>query len=57
MLPGTEVPLKLKRIIKVIGEQNLITPKVMALAVWMAGYYCCSVEVALRSLLPKMVCR
>ena len=57
MLPGTEVPVKLKRIIKVIGEQNLITPKVMALAVWMAGYYCCSVEVALRSLLPKMVCR
>ncbi|MCL4176403.1 MAG: primosomal protein N' [Verrucomicrobia bacterium] len=45
----------LKSIVKLIGRPALITPNVLALARWMAGYYCCPVEVALRSVLPEAV--
>jgi len=45
----------LKPIIKVIGAQALVTPKVMKLARWIAEYYCCPPEVALKSLLPEAV--
>lgn len=48
---------KLKPILQIIGEQSLITEQVMKLASWMADYYCCTIEVALRSLLPKVVRR
>jgi primosomal protein N' (replication factor Y) len=46
---------RLKPIGQVIGEQSLLTPKVLELARWMAGYYCCSVEAALKSVLPEAV--
>jgi primosomal protein N' (replication factor Y) len=45
----------LKPITKVIGAQSLVTPKVLALARWMAEYYCCPVETALKSVLPEAV--
>jgi len=45
----------LKPIEKVLGEQSLLTSHVLALARWMAGYYCCSVETALRSVVPEAV--
>ena len=45
----------LKPIRKVIGAQSLVTPKVLALARWIAGYYCCPLEVALKSVLPDAV--
>ncbi|MCW5559608.1 MAG: DEAD/DEAH box helicase family protein, partial [Verrucomicrobiae bacterium] len=45
----------LKPIEKVLGEQSLLTPNILALARWMAGYYCCSVEAALKSVLPEAV--
>ena len=47
----------LRPIAKVIGAQSLVTPKVLALARWIAGYYCCPVEVALKSVLPEAVRR
>ena len=31
----------LKPIVKVIGAQALVTPKILALARWIADYYCC----------------
>jgi primosomal protein N' len=48
---------KLKPILKVIGAQTLVTPKVLKLARWIADYYCCAPEIALKSVLPEVVRR
>lgn len=58
----TEIPsespfAKLKDILDVVGTKSLVTPKVLALARWMAAYYCCPVETALKSVLPESVRR
>ena len=45
----------LKPILKVIGVQTLVTPKVLKLARWIADYYCCAPEIALKSVLPEAV--
>jgi primosomal protein N' (replication factor Y) len=45
----------LKPILKVIGVQSLVTPKVLKLARWIAEYYCCAPETALKSVLPEAV--
>jgi len=47
----------LKPILKVLGSRSLITPQVLALARWMAEYYCCPVETALKTALPVSVRR
>ncbi|MBM3878843.1 MAG: primosomal protein N' [Verrucomicrobia bacterium] len=55
---GTDSPrANLRPILKVIGKQSLVTPKVLALARWMADYYCCSVETAIKSVLPEAIRR
>lgn len=46
---------KLKPIIKVIGAQSLVTPKILKLARWIGEYYCCAPEIALKSVLPEAV--
>ena len=45
----------LKPVLKVIGAQTLVTPKVLKLARWIADYYCCAPEIALKSVLPEAV--
>ena len=40
-----------------VGRENLVTPKVLSLARWMAKYYCCPAEIALKSVLPDAVRR
>ena len=45
----------LKPILKVIGAQTLVTPKVLQLARWIGEYYCCAPETALKSVLPEAV--
>ena len=45
----------LKSILKLASAHTLITPPVMKLARWMAGYYCCPLEMALKSVLPESV--
>ena len=45
----------LKSILKVIGAQTLVTPKVLQLARWIGDYYCCPPEIALKSVLPEAV--
>jgi primosomal protein N' (replication factor Y) (superfamily II helicase) len=45
----------LKPILKVIGAQTLVTPKILKLARWIAEYYCCAPETALKSVLPEAV--
>ena len=47
----------LRPILKVIGAQSLVTPKVLELARWIADYYCSPVEIALKSVLPEAVRR
>jgi primosomal protein N' len=46
---------RLKPIVKVIGAQTLVTPKILKLARWMGEYYCCPLEIALKSVLPEAV--
>ncbi|MDA0749571.1 MAG: primosomal protein N' [Verrucomicrobia bacterium] len=54
-LPDQSDHHKLKPILNVIGKGSLVTPKVLALARWMAAYYCCPIETALKSVLPVAV--
>jgi primosomal protein N' (replication factor Y) (superfamily II helicase) len=46
---------KLRSIMSIVGRPALITGPVLTLARWMAGYYCCSLDCALRSVLPEAV--
>jgi primosomal protein N' (replication factor Y) len=46
---------RLKPILKMIGTQTLVTPKVLRLARWIGEYYCCAPEIALKSVLPEAV--
>lgn len=46
---------RLKPLLKVIGAQTLVTPKVLKLARWIGEYYCCAPEIALKSVLPEAV--
>ena len=46
---------ELKPILKVIGAQTLVTPKVLKLARWIGEYYCCAPETALKSVLPEVI--
>ncbi|HEY6169384.1 MAG TPA: primosomal protein N', partial [Verrucomicrobiae bacterium] len=45
----------LRPILKIIGRQTLVTPKVLQLARWIGEYYCCPPEIALKSVLPEAV--
>ena len=45
----------LKPILKIIGAQSLVTPKVLKLARWIGEYYCCAPETALKSVLPEAI--
>ncbi len=45
----------LRPISSVVGISGMLTPRVLDLARWMAGYYCCPVETALKSVLPDSV--
>jgi primosomal protein N' (replication factor Y) len=47
--------VRLKPILKIVGTPSLVTPRVLALARWIAGYYCCAPETALKSVLPEAV--
>lgn len=37
------------------GKQNAVRPKLIELARWMADYYACPVETAMRSVLPQVI--
>ena len=47
----------LKPILKIIGTPSLVTPQVLALARWISDYYCCPLELSLKSVLPEAVRR
>ena len=56
-LAGESARVKLKPILKVIGAEAFVTPKVLKLARWIGEYYCCAPETALKSVLPEAVRR
>jgi primosomal protein N' (replication factor Y) len=45
----------LKPILRIVGAQTLVTPKILKLARWIGDYYCCAPEIALKSVLPEVV--
>ncbi len=45
----------LREIVKIIGTPSMVTPQVLKLARWIADYYCCAPEIALKSVLPEAV--
>jgi len=47
--------INLRPLLKVVGRQALVTPSILKLARWIADYYCCPVEAALKSVLPEAV--
>jgi primosomal protein N' (replication factor Y) len=46
---------KLRSILKIIGRQSHVTPKILQLARWMGEYYCSPPEIALKAVLPEAV--
>ncbi|HOB99478.1 MAG TPA: primosomal protein N' [Verrucomicrobiota bacterium] len=48
---------RLRPLLRVVGRQSLMTPRVLELARWIAAYYCCPVEIAVKSVLPEAVRR
>ena len=47
----------LRSVAGVVGVKGVLTPRVLALARWIGEYYCCPVELALKSVLPEAVRR
>lgn len=45
----------LRPISRLLGGQSQLTPQVLGLARWIASYYCCPLEIALKSVLPDAV--
>ena len=45
----------IRPITSLVGEQNAVRPKLIELARWMADYYACPVETAMRSVLPQVI--
>lgn len=44
-----------KIILSLVSESPILNKSLLALARWMAEYYCCPVETAIRSLLPEVI--
>ena len=45
----------LREIIKTVGGQALVTPSILRLVRWIADYYCCAPEIAMKAVLPDAV--
>jgi len=45
----------LRDLVSLVGDKPMIQPALLDLAKWMADYYCCPLEVSLRSMLPVAV--
>ncbi len=45
----------LREIIKTVGGQALVTPPILRLVRWIADYYCCAPEMAMKAVLPTAV--
>ncbi|HEY1770065.1 MAG TPA: primosomal protein N' [Chthoniobacterales bacterium] len=47
----------IKPIEALLGEKPALSEKLIELARWMASYYCCPIEIVMRSLLPQVIRR
>ena len=54
LLDETDVP-GVKEITDVISAEPILSPVLLRLGAWIADYYCCSIEAALRSVLPQVI--
>jgi primosomal protein N' (replication factor Y) len=45
----------IRLISSVVDPQPVLSPTLLKLATWMADYYCCSLEAAMRSVLPNVI--
>ena len=54
LLDESDVP-GIRPILKVVGERPILGPNLLRLARWMADYYCCPVETAMRAVLPQVI--
>ena len=45
----------LKEIREIVGEREILSPSLIRLADWMAGYYCCTQEQAVKAMIPGVV--
>jgi primosomal protein N' (replication factor Y) len=52
---STVAPEKLRTLAAVIGDRPIVSPLLLGLGRWMADYYCCPVETAMRSVLPQVI--
>ena len=54
LLDATDVP-GIRPLTKVVGDRPILGPNLLRLARWMATYYCCPVETAMRAVLPQVI--
>ena len=54
LLDETDVP-GIRPLTKVVGDRPILGPNLLRLARWMAVYYCCPVETAMRAVLPQVI--
>lgn len=54
LLDESDVP-GIRPLTKVVSERPILSPNLLRLARWMAGYYCCPVETAMRAVLPQVI--
>lgn len=54
LLDATDVP-GVKPITSVVSAEPILSPLLLRLGAWMADYYCCSLEAAMKSVLPNVI--
>ncbi|HEV7867863.1 MAG TPA: DEAD/DEAH box helicase, partial [Chthoniobacteraceae bacterium] len=53
-LDETDVP-GVKLITEVVSAEPILSPILLRLGAWIADYYCCSIEAAMKSVLPQVI--
>ncbi|MEP7071143.1 MAG: primosomal protein N' [Verrucomicrobiota bacterium] len=56
-LPETSAAPGLREIEAILGDGPTLSESLLELARWLASYYCCPLEIVLRSLLPQVIRR
>ena len=54
LLDTSDVP-GIRPLTKVVGDRPILSANLLRLARWMAVYYCCPVETAMRAILPQVI--
>jgi len=54
LLDTSDVP-GIRPLTKVVGDRPILSANLLRLARWMAAYYCCPVETAMRAVLPQVI--